>query len=120
MAKYFSKAGYAYSISTDEASVESLVENGFFEMQSEWPGGPYVAQADGTWIVDDERAFALLRDERNRRLAETDFFVSSDYPLPEDRRASVLAYRKALRDLPSQDGAPWDGGSGVPWPELGF
>ena len=42
-----------------------------------------------------------------------------DYPISDDQRAVVQAYRQALRDLPSQEGAPWDGGGEeTPWPEL--
>ena len=118
--RYYSKPGYTYSLSTQEIQEQKLVELGFVLMESEWPGKPYVANADGTWGIDTVMAFELLRVERNKRLAETDYFVTSDYPLPEDRRTAVLAYRKALRDLPSQEGAPWDGAEHVPWPVLGF
>ena len=42
-----------------------------------------------------------------------------DYPLGEDVKAAVSTYRQELRDLPAQEGAPWDGGeSGTPWPEV--
>ena len=37
----------------------------------------------------------LLREERNRRLAETDYLALSDATLSEDMRT----YRQALRDL---------------------
>ena len=37
----------------------------------------------------------------------------------DTQRAAVTAYRTALRDLPAQDGAPWDGGEEqTPWPEM--
>ena len=63
--------------------------------------------------------FASLRAERDRRIAATDFLLMQDYPLPADQRAVVQAYRQALRDLPAQSGAPWDGGGeATPWPEL--
>ena len=63
--------------------------------------------------------FILLRSERDRRLAATDFLLMPDYPLSDDQRAVVQAYRQALRDLPAQEGAPWDGGGETtPWPEL--
>lgn len=62
---------------------------------------------------------ASLRAERDRRLAATDFLLMPDYPISGDQRAVVQAYRQALRDLPAQTGAPWDGGGeGTPWPEL--
>lgn len=63
--------------------------------------------------------FGYLRTERDRRLTATDYLLMPDYPLSGDQRAVVQVYRQALRDLPAQDGAPWDGGGeGTPWPEL--
>ncbi|WP_417293066.1 phage tail assembly chaperone [Desulfovibrio porci] len=42
-----------------------------------------------------------------------------DYPLDNADMVTVRAYRQALRDLPQQDGAPWDGGGEeTPWPVL--
>ena len=63
--------------------------------------------------------FARLRTERDRRLAETDYLLMADYPLSENQRTVLQVYRQALRDLPSQEGAPWDGGGEeTPWPEI--
>lgn len=59
-----------------------------------------------------------LRAARNARIAETDYMLLPDVEISDERRARVLAYRQALRDLPAQDGAPWDGASGIPWPVL--
>ena len=42
------------------------------------------------------RAQANLRQERNRRLAETDFYGNSDVTMSDDMKT----YRQALRDLP--------------------
>ena len=52
----------------------------------------------------------LLREERDRRLAETDWWASSDLTMSSER----TAYRKALRDAPAQDGVT--GLSNVTWP----
>lgn len=61
--------------------------------------------------------FALLRAERDRRMAATDYLLMPDYPLASDARAAVSAWRQALRDLPAREGAPWDGGGeATPWP----
>lgn len=63
--------------------------------------------------------FERLRAERDQRLTATDYLLMQDYPLQEDQRTAVQTYRQALRDLPAQDGAPWDGGGeATPWPEL--
>ena len=42
-----------------------------------------------------------LRQERNRRLAEVDWIFSSDYHISSEERDVWVAYRQALRDLPS-------------------
>lgn len=66
-----------------------------------------------------ELLFTNLRTERDRRLTATDFLLMPDYPISGDQRAVVQAYRQALRDLPAQEGSPWDGGGeATPWPEL--
>ena len=63
--------------------------------------------------------FTSLRAERDVRLASTDKMLLPDYPISADALAQVKAYRAALRDLPDQPGAPWDGGGvETPWPEL--
>lgn len=63
--------------------------------------------------------FERLRAERDRRLVATDYLLMPDYPIDDTLKGAVQAYRQALRDLPSQEGAPWDGGGeATPWPEI--
>ena len=54
-----------------------------------------------------------LRKERNRRLAEVDWIFTSDYDLSVSDHAVWIAYRKALRDLPSTTEDP----ANPVWPE---
>lgn len=42
-----------------------------------------------------------LRQERNQRLAETDWIFSTDYHIPSELRKKWTEYRQKLRDLPS-------------------
>ena len=58
-------------------------------------------------------AFKELRRERNRRLAEVDWIFSEDYHIGDKERGIWLAYRKALRDLPSTTEDP----ENPVWPE---
>lgn len=44
----------------------------------------------------------LLREERNKRLAETDYLALADVTLTDEMRA----YRQALRDLPANTADP--------------
>lgn len=63
--------------------------------------------------------FERLRAERDHRLSATDYLLMQDYPLDNTLKEAVQLYRQALRDLPSQDGAPWDGGGEeTPWPVM--
>lgn len=76
---------------------------------------------DGKIVLgpDDAALFVSLRHERAFRLQSTDYLLLPDYPINEDARTRIIAYRQALRDLPSQPGAPWDGGGQkTPWPEF--
>lgn len=117
--RHYSKAGCAYSVATDSVDETTLKHLGYILMSSSYPGMPFVAAEDGTWTIDDTQAFAMLRNERNQRIADTDYMLMSDYPLNDVQRISVCAYRQALRDLPAQEGAPWDGGGeATPWPEI--
>ena len=65
------------------------------------------AWADGALA----RAQANLRQERNRKLAETDFYALSDVTMSDDMKT----YRQNLRDLP--DGKDTvDKCNNVTWP----
>lgn len=67
----------------------------------------------------DAELFARLRAERDRRLALTDYAMMPDYPLTSEQKVAVTIYRQALRDLPQEEGAPWDGGGELtPWPVM--
>lgn len=59
--------------------------------------------------IDDEQATAV-RADRDKRLADTDWTQVSDAPVDASAWAT---YRQSLRDVPSQNGFPWD----VTWPE---
>ena len=78
------------------------------------------AEAEAARLAEynsEEARFERLRAERDRRLAATDYLLMQDYPLDNTHKEAVQAYRQALRDLPAQDGAPWDGGGKeTPWP----
>jgi hypothetical protein len=62
---------------------------------------------------EEQRAIAegVVRQERNRRLNESDWRLSPDAPVAD--KAAWVAYRQALRDVPKQAGFPFD----VAWPE---
>jgi hypothetical protein len=57
--------------------------------------------------IDDEQAKAV-REDRDKRLAESDWTQLIDSPFSNDTNGTWQAYRQALRDLPEQAGFPWD------------
>lgn len=79
------------------------------------------AEAEAARLAEynsEEARFERLRAERDRRIAVTDYLLMPDYPLNGTLKGAVQLYRQALRDLPAQEGAPWDGGGeATPWPE---
>ena len=56
---------------------------------------------------------ASARQKRDRLIAVTDYLVTPDYPISDDRLAKVKIYRQALRDIPEQSGFPRT----ITWPE---
>ena len=67
------------------------------------------ASAKKTELVNAE-PMRLLREERDRRLAETDWMAGSDLTMS----SAWTTYRQALRDVPAQDGVT--GLDNVTWP----
>ena len=47
-----------------------------------------------------------IRQKRNRLLAESDWTQLPDAPLSDKQKEVWRAYRKALRDMPQQEGFP--------------
>ncbi|MBD5416684.1 MAG: hypothetical protein HDR50_03255 [Desulfovibrio sp.] len=79
------------------------------------------AEARVAWLADPDteaERFSLLQQACAAKLTETDKLVQPDYPLSDTDRAAMFSYRKAIRELNHQPGAPWDGGGELtPWPE---
>ena len=61
----------------------------------------------------EEHKWKNIRQERNKRLAEVDWVFSTDYQIDDTLYKEWLAYRKALRDLPSATEDP----ENPIWPE---
>jgi hypothetical protein len=82
-------------------------------------------QQDGEWVqvwdVTDASAEEVahrtedqanqVRAERNRKLSDSDWTQVADAPVDQ---AAWAAYRQELRNVPDQDGFPWN----VQWPEM--
>lgn len=53
------------------------------------------------------------RAQRDSLIAATDYLLMPDYPVSEEKRKTVTAYRQALRDVTKQPGFP----GAITWPE---
>lgn len=64
----------------------------------------------------DEEVAEQVRAERDRRIAETDWYMMPDYPADPETLEVVKSYRKALRDITLQSGFP----RAFKWPVVPF
>ena len=79
---------------------------------------PFTAEEEAEWDAmeaayaanADTRKAAQIREERNAKLAATDWTQAAD--VPQAVKDSYAPYRQALRDLPTQSGFP----NQVVWP----
>ena len=62
----------------------------------------------------EEELARNVRGARNAKLSETDYLVTSDYPISEENIAEVKVYRQALRDITEQGSFP----KKVIWPDV--
>jgi hypothetical protein len=89
-------------------------------------GGPVFNEStqswEVSWIVEDAaedeiidrvlKKQAEVREERDSLIAKTDWMVIKHLELNENIPGVWEVYRQALRDVPQQDGFPWN----VTWP----
>lgn len=77
-----------------------------------------IQQIDGKYQIVENPPVSIgvlaenVRSERDRRLAETDWYMMPDYPTDPETLEGAKNYRKALRDITLQSGFPRD----VEWP----
>lgn len=64
--------------------------------------------------VSEEVLASQIRIERDNLISATDYKAMPDYPIDADKKASLLIYRQALRDITKQSTFPIS----VIWPVL--
>lgn len=69
-------------------------------------------QMDAYKAMKDAEQAKSVREQRNRKLAESDWVVIKAMETGAAVPADVAAERQALRDITTQDGFPWN----VTWP----
>lgn len=85
--------------------------DGVVEVDGQW-FAHYIAvepDAEGKARMDAEQG-QRVRDDRNKRLADSDWTQLVDAPVVA---ADWATYRQALRDVTAQEGFPWN----VVWPD---
>ena len=79
-----------------------------------------IQQVDGKYQIIENPTVSLevlaenARSERDRRIAETDYYMMPDYPSDPNNIEEMKAYRQSLRDIPKQEGFP----SKFTWPDV--
>ena len=59
-----------------------------------------------------EEAEIAVRAKRDALIAKTDYLLAVDYPISAEDLEAVKVYRQALRDVPQQEGFPYN----IEWP----
>jgi hypothetical protein len=88
----------AYEFNTMFSVVVGVDDNGTAIESSEdddWQGVTWNAVEDKLAELNAAEPMKLLREERNKRIADTDWWASSDLTMTAER----TAYRQALRDI---------------------
>lgn len=75
-------------------------------------GSGYILKKNHEPTIDELSSH--VRTERDRRLAETDWYMMPDYPSNPQNLEELKVFRQALRDVPKQEGFPRD----VRWPDV--
>ena len=81
-----------FSVVIGEDEHGSAIES---QEDDDWQGITWNAVEDKLAELNAAEPLKLLREERNRRIAETDWWASSDLTMSAER----TAYRQALRDI---------------------
>lgn len=82
--------------------------------------GEWVTTWQVTTVDTDEIAERLtdeseiVREDRNQRLADSDWTQFNDSPLTTADKTAWATYRQQLRDVTAQSGFPWN----VTWPSI--
>ena len=54
-------------------------------------------------VNDEDISSGRIRAERNAKLAETDIYMTSDYPITSEQKTAWQTYRQSLRDMDFSD-----------------
>jgi len=112
---YLNDGGYIVSKFEQEADADNLVDVNADGVMSKIAAPNdsdtvnYLKYIDGNFVAEtqadiDAENLIYFREERNQRLADTDWTQTLDSPLSETDKQNYRTLRQNLRDMPQQDG----------------
>lgn len=93
--------------------IKKVSYNGLDYYNVPFDGGGLGIPTDVLVAAINAQAWELVRAERDRRIAATDYTQMPDSPLSTEQRQAFADYRQALRDIPQDHASP----DAVAWPE---
>ena len=91
---------------TTELSDQTLFMNTNYYKAGKWVArdespGAYYNWIGEEWVLDSDKLFAEIRQERTARLYRCDWTLTTDSPLTDAEKVEWIEYRQALRGVPS-------------------
>ena len=91
---------------TTELSDHTLFMNTNYYKAGKWVArdespGAYYNWIGEEWVLDSDKLFAEIRQERTARLYRCDWTLTTDSPLTDAEKVEWIEYRQALRGVPS-------------------
>ena len=98
------------TISTEGSETTGYIADEYFMTLPHPAAGSYEEYIIAAKALEYENLANLARNRRNQLLSATDYLALSDQTMPEN----VKIYRQKLRDIPLQEGFPYD----IEYPQL--
>ena len=107
---YNNDGDYTSLRTTDLWPEDTMPENSLELTKEQWQEASAnkckIVEGTHTVVVNtqdeiEQKAFASLRSQRNKLLADSDWTQLQDAPLTDTQRQAWAAYRQSLRDLPT-------------------
>jgi hypothetical protein len=108
-------------IVSSEADNDSIMVTGWYNLDTnEWSTrvacpAPYYVWENKQWTFNSERFWVDVRQERDLKLAQSDWTQIADSPLSGEAKAEWATYRQALRNVPANNQSATST-EGVSWP----
>ena len=98
------------TISTEGSETTGYIADEYYMTLPHPATGSYEEYIIAAKALEYENLANLARNRRDQLLSATDYLALSDQTMPEN----VKDYRQKLRDIPEQEGFPYE----IEWPEI--